>query len=490
MLKKRNPCYHYIRRRLGARRDSAVALSSASENLEELKAREKWDFCGGFGDDEIAPPFCGGREARLGWEAMLRLARSHAKTTGVDVFVVADAGPLGPGDPFLPPRSLVATEDGVRIYLANFHLRGHALITSLRSAWKFFDKFCCLERVKQAKVGPIYLHAPPAGEILVRQDPRLKLADLYFANPNETALTARWKMARRPAGDGHTFDWPDESRPLTVAPGEASYLDTIFQGEEDWIRYLRIWRGQGRNTHVGSLVLTPELLAQEALSLTWCSYEPEPLFMQDFVWQDQPHPVTRRLALRTVMHVPNFLDDVSVLAPAFSSEDIRRLDRDRDWGSPRGILLHQQHLGAIGPALWVVARLEENRPIGLCGVHRINDSSTSPLAGEYELVCWLLPEARLKGYAYEAACEALRCAFDSFLDFRDDTRLRIWARVDPADERALRLVERLGMTRKDSPSGPAEDSAGNCCVYALHALDFWRRSPHGRLSSARLETKR
>ena len=475
------PFFHYKRIRLDARRDSVLAFDQVIDEFKALGANEGWLDCGGFGDDEIAPPFCGSSEPRLGWNLLLRDARQYSELHGVDVAVIADASPLGNGDPFLPARSLVSADRSLRVYVSNFHLRDHALLTPLRSAWKLFDESCRRERQKQAAAGAVQLRKVPLGEVIIRQNPRLKLVNLYVANPTDEAITIKWKIACRAAGQGNEFAWPDTKCELTIAPGCAGYLDTAFQGEEDWVRYLRIWRGEGRQTTVGSIIIMPSMLVQDKLVLSWSSYEPEPLSIHDLKWQDLPYPVTRRLALRSVTCEPGLLDDVAYLAPLLSTEDLVELNHGSTFKNAAEFITHQMNAGSVGPALLTITRLSDHLPVGLCGVSLIDANSASPLAGEYELICWIAPTGRGEGYSYEAACEVLRCAFDSYTFSQAAVDGQIWARIHPSNRRAIKLAERLGMIRQKPLPEQQQKNEMKHLLFKLTGLQFWRGSPIGRL---------
>ena len=54
-----------------------------------------------------------------------------------------------------------------------------------------------------------------------------------------------------------------------VPSGAAAYLDSVFQGDQPWVRQLRFKNAvPGRNV-LGYLHLSPEMMIRDSLPLTW-----------------------------------------------------------------------------------------------------------------------------------------------------------------------------------------------------------------------------
>ncbi len=81
------------------------------------------------------------------------------------------------------------------------------------------------------------------------------------------------------------------------------------------------------------------------------------------------------------------------------------------------------------------------------------------------------------GYAYEAACEILRCAFDIYDILPSADEAQIWARVSRFNRSAIKLVERLGMT----PQSPMQNTELRYVLFKITRQQFWRSCPAGRL---------
>lgn len=456
----------YRRRRPEARRATMLANQQMDAVCQEVSAKEGWEFFGQFADDEIAAPFCTRDELRPGWHKLLAMAMRE-QSAGREVRIVVDAGPLGAGDPFLPPRKLAQDSRYPPIYVANFHLRRHALLTPLRGAWRYFDHWCSKIRSDQRETASPSQHKRSQEEILVRCDPQLPFANIFYANTSDCTITLAWTMSCSNREGRLT----ETKQKRNIMPGQAALLETVCQGDQRETRHFQIRRTEQGFTRHGLLLLSPEKLTCEELQIAWLEADAEPLLNEDFGWQGLPHPVTRRLALRRPILIPGNIDDISALAAIMSMDDINKFDRTARWYSPYQFLMYQARRSLHGPALWVVERRSDHRAIGICGVVPADHPA---LEGSFELFCWLEPSARLAGYAQEAAVCALRCAFEGFAFPHDASTRSVVAWVDQNNRSAIRFATQLGMKQVNVPSGQVHVSASTR-LYSMNSHQFWLR---------------
>lgn len=237
--------------------------------MDELEELENYTVFGRYGDSEYAPPFCGASEIRPSYELALSHAEKIASKFGKCTLVVGNAGPIGDGDPFLPAIGSMDLTSRVHIRLANYHLRKHAQSTSLRAAWGYFAEFQKAEKEVRRIEAPINLDRPTNDvEVCIRRNNECHSAGLYVTNPLHLPLSLKWKQNVRQGFPG-TRTALGEWQTLTVPAGAASYIDSVFQGEQPWVRQLRIRHAiAGRNV-LGSVHLSPEMLMRDSLKLDW-----------------------------------------------------------------------------------------------------------------------------------------------------------------------------------------------------------------------------
>jgi len=109
--------------------------------------------------------------------------------------------------------------------------------------------------------------------------------------------------------------------------------------------------------------------------------------------------------------------------------------------------------------------------IGTVDLHSLN-----PEVPSCEIGFWLSSERLGRGYATEFVRAALELAW------RDLEVVRIEARCDERNERAQRLVERLGFSYEGTARNDDRDAAGELCstrVYALTRGDESREGARG-----------
>ena len=141
---------------------------------------------------------------------------------------------------------------------------------------------------------------------------------------------------------------------------------------------------------------------------------------------------TDRLALR--MWMPG---DASAALAIFGDPEVMRLVQERPI-IPEAIgewierLMHQNEHGSMG--LWPAILKNEKRVVGAFGL------VTSPWGAVLELRCFLERTSWDFGYATEAALAIRDHAFSQL------GAMRVYASIDRANLRAVRLAHRLGFT--------------------------------------------
>jgi ribosomal-protein-alanine N-acetyltransferase len=151
--------------------------------------------------------------------------------------------------------------------------------------------------------------------------------------------------------------------------------------------------------------------------------------------------VTARLDL-----IPCSLADVPALWTLWTDPDVRRyLWDDQVIPLERARALVVQSLDAArasGLGLWVLRQSGQAAIGGFCALLSTADA-------EVELLYGLAPAWWGAGLATEAASAVLRYAFD------DLGLARVVAATDPPNVASIRVLERLGMTRRRSPLAAA-----------------------------------
>lgn len=235
-----HPCIIYQRLRPSAPEASQYANEHIWPLADELVDRDGYSVCGLYGDSEFAPPFCGGSEFRPGFALALGRARAIAARLGLCTLLIGNADAIGDGDPFLPPLSKVGDAEGVHVRVANFYLRSHAGSTCLRAAWRYFEEYkSSLTRAALFEQPLTLTGSDNSIELIIRRDPGQHLARLYLANPDQVPIIVKW---RRLMQQHDAVDTPLECPAWSTlkVPGRcAAYLDTVFQGDLQWVRHCR-----------------------------------------------------------------------------------------------------------------------------------------------------------------------------------------------------------------------------------------------------------
>lgn len=94
-----------------------------------------------------------------------------------------------------------------------------------------------------------------------------------------------------------------------------------------------------------------------------------------------------------------------------------------------------------GHTFWLAERKSDGELLGFCGLKRVNSPGTA-LTGQFEVGWRFREEAWGKGYAKEAAIQALNLAFDRF------GAPHVLAFTVTGNEGSWGLMKRLGMTRR------------------------------------------
>ena len=152
--------------------------------------------------------------------------------------------------------------------------------------------------------------------------------------------------------------------------------------------------------------------------------------------------VLRRLTDRDAPFILELLNDPDWLR-FIGDKGVRSLGDARDYIRTGP----QESYSRNGFGLLLVELQTEKTPIGLCGLVRRDALPGADVGYAF------LPGFRGNGYAYEAAAAVLRFA-------RETARLdRILAITDPANQRSIRVLEKLGLTfeRKVRLSEGAEE---------------------------------
>lgn len=119
----------------------------------------------------------------------------------------------------------------------------------------------------------------------------------------------------------------------------------------------------------------------------------------------------------------------------------------RTLAEARALVRRWQEQWEAGLGYWIVRRLEDDRPIGVCGAKAAEPDGRRV----WNLLWRFAPEAWGHGYAREAAAEAVRCA-----TALDATRPVI-ARVRPANRASARVAAAVGLERRPDLDLTGED---------------------------------
>lgn len=162
---------------------------------------------------------------------------------------------------------------------------------------------------------------------------------------------------------------------------------------------------------------------------------------------------TEHLSLRKIT-----LDDAAFIHTLVNDPDWLRYIGDRNvktLDDARGYIerSYLAHYEKHGFGLWVIEERDAPKPIGLCGLIR---RDTLP---DVDIGYSLLPEARGRGYAYEAAAAVLRHAFDVV------GLTRLVAICTPDNAGSRRVLEKIGMTLERTIVMPGETE--ELCLYGI-----------------------
>lgn len=109
-----------------------------------------------------------------------------------------------------------------------------------------------------------------------------------------------------------------------------------------------------------------------------------------------------------------------------------------------------------GFGLWCVSLIHSGVLAGFCGLREFGD------AGNVEILFGLAPARAGHGYATEAVRAVLAHGFGAC------GLSTIWGQVDEPNARSIRLLEKLGMTKRGARQGPH----GSLFEYALDRGEF------------------
>ena len=121
--------------------------------------------------------------------------------------------------------------------------------------------------------------------------------------------------------------------------------------------------------------------------------------------------------------------------------------------------------GKIGPTFWVIERQCDKRFLGFCGVLHV-DEEDSPVHGELEIGWRLREDCQANGYAFEAAGEAFRFAFEELNAPRVIARIALRNIASRSLATALRMKSDLAL--RHTPEGENEP----LLVYELARLNY------------------
>jgi [ribosomal protein S5]-alanine N-acetyltransferase len=165
----------------------------------------------------------------------------------------------------------------------------------------------------------------------------------------------------------------------------------------------------------------------------------------------------RRLSTERLDLIPCSLADVPALWALWTDPDVRRYlwdDQVIPVERARALVVQSLDARASGLGLWVLRRNAQASIGGFCALLPTADD-------EVELLYGLTPAWWGAGLATEAAGAVVRYAFG------DLGLARVVAATDPPNLASIRVLERLGMTRRGAPP------AG-----AAHLLHFELCRPH------------
>lgn len=156
---------------------------------------------------------------------------------------------------------------------------------------------------------------------------------------------------------------------------------------------------------------------------------------------------TRRLVLRhahpdDAPFVLELLNDPAFLAH-IGDRQVRTLEQAKLYIHQRILASYEQH----GCGMWVLEEREEPSALGLCGIVRREGLDHEDLGYA------LLPEARGRGLASEAARATLHYGFET-LGYE-----RLLAIVSPANTVSIRVLEKIGFERRGQCKLPGDDEA-------------------------------
>lgn len=456
------PCIVYRRLRENERRASHFADLQQDE-AECSLGPMGYEVVGRFGDSEFAPPSHGFLEPRPALQRAVDAAIDHAEHHGSCALIVLRSDGIGSGDPFLPDLSMTEKYPAIDIRLCQFSLRGHAHTIRLRDAHKRFDAFADAERQRLRGECVDLVGAASSGEILLRNNTPKQLVRAYYANFSEHPVEVLWTSYSRPFAATDQWLRRVDKQQLRIPARKATYLESFIQGDPQATAvWWRFHIGTKRLCKFGDILVTPAELSKRSLKLAWTPYEPESLGRDDFGWENAPRLETHRLSFRN-WRTDDQYNFAAICRMSgvmqFSSSEPSETDLHEE-------AAHYAALGLCGQTLWVVERKSDQQMIGVCGLLQIEDGC-SPVAGSWEIVWRLRPDATGQGYAVEAGQAVLHAAFEEW-QFR-----RIVARFHRSDGAGRRLAERMGMRENSTLRQSTEGGGSPNVVYELDERAFW-----------------
>ena len=266
----KTPCVIYHRLRPDCPDASRHARTVLWPEAERIALHQGYRICGLYGDTEVADRFCGHEEFRSGFDAALLKARELADEQGACTVLVAYAGSIGGFDPFIPDPRLVRSIAPVHIALAHFHLRPHALTTTLRSAWAYMDE-CKTTVERRLTATAVRTLSESCSEpcIMVQLKSSELRADLYLANPSTKPIQWSHRVQMQEASEISYFCSSKGWSATHVAPNSSAYLGSVLQGEPGTTRLFE-FRGSGDKRYCRAHVLvTRAKLSQNSIPIVW-----------------------------------------------------------------------------------------------------------------------------------------------------------------------------------------------------------------------------
>lgn len=464
MTEQKLPCVTYARSRYAERRASSYA-SEEQLYCECRLATEGFEIVGRYGDAEFAPPYCGWLEPRLSWSMACDEAVRIAHERGSCTLIIVQHDGIGTGDQFLPTAFEL---EGVDIRVCDSSPSGEMLLTSLEDANDHFERHKARERARSSAVPFVPLEHRCRSELYFHRDPRRRQTRAYYCNPSDQPLKLRWQAYTRSLSAPCEWSPMPDWATLEIPPRSAAYLETFFQGEAcgeaTWWRF-KI--GEGPDTWVSNVMVTPWDMTQGTPRLNWYPYSPQELRTTDFHWQGRPCLQTARMLIRNWQP-----EDHAEYEKHCNTDEVMRFLGGRQTAAEvQEDLEYFAMLGDRGPTFWAVERMQDGALLGFCGVIEVEEAD-SPVHGQMEIGWRFRRDCWGEGYASEAAAEVLHALFEEI--GRDGP---VIARIDPRNGASVSLAKRLGMRENETRRHATGDGNQVLHVYEMDRQRYWGLPP-------------